>query len=136
MRSRIQFLEDELQRKDAILLNMTEAMKALNPPAPEDAEEARESTQTFEEEQEFKNERARREMAESTMRAGMDEEARRREESERERDRLRRELFALRQQRESPETADEQQGTGEPRPATGGTQEGARRPWWRKLIGR
>src|SRR5215212_11236334 len=49
MRSRIQFLEDELQRKDAILLNMTEAMKALNPPAPEDAEEARESTQTFEE---------------------------------------------------------------------------------------
>jgi hypothetical protein len=35
MRSRIQFLEDELQRKDAILLNMTEAMKALNPPAQE-----------------------------------------------------------------------------------------------------
>jgi len=32
MRSRIQFLEDELQRKDAILLNMTEAMKALSPP--------------------------------------------------------------------------------------------------------
>lgn len=32
MRSRIDFLEEELRRKDAILLNMTEAMKALNPP--------------------------------------------------------------------------------------------------------
>jgi hypothetical protein len=32
MRSRIGFLEEELRRKDAILLNMTEAMKALNPP--------------------------------------------------------------------------------------------------------
>jgi hypothetical protein len=44
MRNRIQFLEDELQRKDAILLNMTEAMKALSPPS-----EARESPQTVEE---------------------------------------------------------------------------------------
>ena len=31
MRARIQFLEDELQRKDAILLNMTEVMKAIAP---------------------------------------------------------------------------------------------------------
>src|SRR5215208_649088 len=53
MRSRIQFLEDELQRKDAILLNMTEAMKALNPPPHEAApQEGRESPQTFEEEPE------------------------------------------------------------------------------------
>ena len=37
MRARIQFVEDELRRKDAILLNMTEAMKALNPPAQEAA---------------------------------------------------------------------------------------------------
>jgi hypothetical protein len=29
MRSRIDFLEEELRRKDAILMNMTEAMKAL-----------------------------------------------------------------------------------------------------------
>ena len=43
MRSRIQFLEDELQRKDAILLNMTEAMKALNPPAQAGPSEERES---------------------------------------------------------------------------------------------
>jgi hypothetical protein len=33
MRDRIRFLEEEVQRKDAILLNMTEAMKALSPPS-------------------------------------------------------------------------------------------------------
>jgi len=49
MHSRIQFLEDELRRKDAILLNMTEAMKALNRPAQEAPPEARESPQTAEE---------------------------------------------------------------------------------------
>jgi hypothetical protein len=43
MRSRIQFLEDELQRKDAILLNMTEAMKALSPPSQETSPEAPET---------------------------------------------------------------------------------------------
>jgi hypothetical protein len=32
MRSRIDFLEEELRRKDAILMNMTEAMKALTAP--------------------------------------------------------------------------------------------------------
>jgi hypothetical protein len=32
MRDRIQFLEDEHRRKDAILLNMTEALRALSPP--------------------------------------------------------------------------------------------------------
>ncbi len=37
------FLREELTRKDAILLNMTEAMKALNPPAQEAPSEARES---------------------------------------------------------------------------------------------
>src|SRR5215212_9952445 len=41
-------------------------------------------------------ERARREMAEATLREGMAEERRRREEAERERDELRRELFARR----------------------------------------
>jgi hypothetical protein len=43
MRARIEFLEEEHRRKDAILLNMTEAMKALSPPS-----EARESPQTVE----------------------------------------------------------------------------------------
>jgi hypothetical protein len=33
MKERIGFLEEELRRKDAILLNMTEAMKALTPPS-------------------------------------------------------------------------------------------------------
>ena len=77
MRSRIQFLEDELQRKDAILLNMTEAMKALNPPAQEAPSQAQEST----------------------------------------------------------ETAQEQQERGEPHSATGGAEEGVRRPWWRRVFG-
>ena len=47
-----EFLRRELERKDAILLNMTEAMKALNPPAPEESSEARESPQAAQEEPE------------------------------------------------------------------------------------
>ena len=38
-----EFLRRELERKDTILLNMTEAMKALNPPAREPSENAPES---------------------------------------------------------------------------------------------
>jgi hypothetical protein len=34
LRNRVRFLGRELERKDAILLNMTEAMKAIAPPAP------------------------------------------------------------------------------------------------------
>ena len=79
-------------------------------------------------------ERARREMAESTLREGMDEERRRREEAERERDELRRELFARREPRESPETAEAAPDRAEPRPATGGALEGAQRPWWRRWL--
>src|ERR671921_2518646 len=52
-------------------------------------------------------ERARREMAESTLREGVAEERRRREDAERERDDLRRELHALREPRESPESVEE-----------------------------
>jgi hypothetical protein len=47
-----EFLRRELERKDTILLNMTEAMKALNPPAQEAPSEARESPQTVDEESE------------------------------------------------------------------------------------
>jgi hypothetical protein len=37
---------------------------------------------------------------------------------------------------EAPETVDEQQGRGEPRPVTVESQEGAqRRPWWRRVFG-
>jgi hypothetical protein len=37
---------------------------------------------------------------------------------------------------EAAEAAEEQQGRGEPRPTTGGTQEGADKPWWRRIFGR
>ena len=79
MRSRIQFLEDELQRKDAILLNMTEAMKALSPPTQEAP-------------------------------ASPDE-------------------------RESPETVEEESKRAEPRPDAPGAQTGPQRPWWRRVFG-
>ena len=80
-------------------------------------------------------ERARREMAESTLHEGMAEERRRREEAERERDELRRELYGLREVPEPPETVEEVPERAEPRSATGGAQEGARRPWWRRVFG-
>ena len=81
-------------------------------------------------------ERARREMAESTLREGMVEERRRCEEAERERDDLRRELYALREARKSPETVEEERERAEPRPAPGETQEDVQRPWWRRMFGR
>jgi hypothetical protein len=36
---------------------------------------------------------------------------------------------------ESPQTAEEPQ-SAEPRPATGGAQEGVQTPWWRRILGR
>src|SRR5215217_7104031 len=79
-------------------------------------------------------ERARREMAESTLHEGMAEEQRRREEAERERDDLRRELHALRGPRQSPEPGEEQQGRGEePHSATVESQEGVQRSTGRSL---
>jgi hypothetical protein len=102
----------------------------------EEADRAEPRSATGEAQDELGAERARREMAETTLHEGMSEERRRREEAERERDELRRELYARREPRESPEPADEQQGRGaEPRPATGGAQEAVRRPWWRRLFG-
>jgi hypothetical protein len=38
-------------------------------------------------------------------------------------------------ERESPETAEEQQGRGEPHSATVESQEGVQRPWWRRVLG-
>jgi excisionase family DNA binding protein len=81
-------------------------------------------------------ERARREMAETTLREGMAEERRRREEAERERDELRQELHALREPRESPQTVEEEPERAEPRPATVESQETVQRPWWRRVFGR
>jgi hypothetical protein len=77
------------------------------------------------------------EKAESTLREELAEERRRREEAERERDDLRRELFALREARESPETVEEQQGRGrQSHSDTPGAQEGIqRRSWLRRIFG-
>ena len=50
MRDRLASLEEELRRKGAILLNMTEAMKALNPPQDTSSPETRGSPQTASEE--------------------------------------------------------------------------------------
>jgi excisionase family DNA binding protein len=81
-------------------------------------------------------ERARREIAETTLREGMAEEQRRREEAERERDDLRRELYALRAPRQSPQTVEKEPERAEPRPVTVESQESVQRPWWRRVFGR
>jgi hypothetical protein len=138
LREVISTRDEEIRRRDTIIMNMTEAMKALNPPAQEAPSEAQESDvspgptdELGEVREELGAEQARRETAESTLHEGMAEERRRRLEAERERDDLRRELFARREPRESPETVEEAPDRAEPRPATGGAQEGVqRRPWW------
>src|SRR5215212_3364143 len=134
---------EEIRRRDTIIMNMTEAMKALNPPAPEDSSETLESPESSgptggrgEVWEELDTERARREMAESTLREGMAEEQRRREEAEQERDDLRRELYARRELRESPETVEEEPERAEPQSSTEGRQEGVHKPWWRRVLGR
>jgi hypothetical protein len=63
------------------------------------------------------------------------EERRRREEAERERENMRGELETLREARESPQTVEEEPERAEPQSATGGAQEGVRRPWWRRMLG-
>jgi len=46
-----------------------------------------------------------------------------------------RELEAPQEPSEDAETVEEAPGRAEPRPATGEAQEGARRPWWRRVLG-
>jgi hypothetical protein len=76
------------------------------------------------------------ERAESTVRAELAEERRRREEAEREREDLRRELEMIREARESPEGPGP---TKTPTPASGEAQTVAeppeRRSWWRRVFG-
>jgi excisionase family DNA binding protein len=130
--------DQDLERRDRIIAALTERIpQALEPPS-----EARESPESsgpadglLEVQDELDTERARREMAESTLREGMDEEGRRREEAERERDDLRQQLEAISAARAAPQTVEEEPERAEPRPATGGTQEGVRRPWWRRWFG-
>jgi uncharacterized coiled-coil protein SlyX len=45
------------------------------------------------------------------------------------------ELEAPSEARESPETVEEEPERAEPRPATVESQEGVRRPWWRRVFG-
>jgi hypothetical protein len=106
-------------------------------PEEESPEEAEPHLAAEEARAELVAERALRQMAEATLHDGMSEERRRREEAERERDGMRQELHALRrQQQEAHDAAEEQQGKGQPQSATGGAQQGARRPWWRRVFGR
>ena len=94
-------------------------------------------------EEQLVEERARREMAEATLREGVAEEQRRREEAERERDDLRREMYALKETRESTQRVEEEPQRAEPHSATVESQQpvqrprsGATRSWWRRLLGR
>jgi hypothetical protein len=161
LRDRIRYLERQVEeerearrRADTILAHLSAAnaeqartIRALEAPAetppderesPATAAEASDSAEprsaTAEAQDELGAERARREMAETTLHEGMAEQRRRREEAERERDELRRQLYARREPRGSPEMADEQQGRARPRPDAPGTQEGTRRPWWRRVF--
>jgi hypothetical protein len=137
---------EERRRQDTVIAQLSRAneeqartirvLEAPQEPA-EDAETAAAPTGELGElREELGTERTRREMAESTLHEGMAEEQHRREEVERERDNLRRELFALREPRQAPGTAEEQQGRAQPHSATVESQEGVQRPWWRRVFGR
>jgi hypothetical protein len=130
LRDEVAYLRDENRRKDEIIMQQAMTMRQLTAAEPQEPTEAAERV-----EDELDTERARREMAESTLREGMAEEQRRREEAERERDDLRQELYALREARESSQTAEEEPERAEPRPATVESQEGEQRTWWRRMFG-
>jgi hypothetical protein len=130
-----------LEREQQLAAMFADRLQALEAPA--SSSEARESDvspsptgEVEEVQEELAAEQDRREMAETTLHEGMAEEQRRREEAERERDYLRRELFALREARESPQTVEEEPERAEPRPDARDAQEGVRRPWWRRVLGR
>jgi hypothetical protein len=158
LESEVAFLRDQVQRQQEIIAQQAVSMRQLTAASsqepPEDAETVEEAPEgaephsaAEEAREELDTERARREMAETTMHEGMDEERRRREEAERERDGLRRELFALRGREEVHEAAEEQQGRGESPSATADAQESsgalggrgsgtARGSLWRRIFGR
>jgi hypothetical protein len=130
-----------LEREQQLAAMFADRLQALEAPASSSA--ARESDESpdptggelDEVQEELAAEQDRREMAETTLHEGMAEEQRRREEAERERDALRRELFALTEARESPQTVEQEPERAEPSPDTSGAQEGVRRPWWRRWFG-
>jgi len=129
LKEEVAYLRDENRRKDEIIMQQAMTMRQLTAAS---SQEPTEAPETVEAEQELDTERERREMAEAALHEGMDEERWRREEAQRERDDLRRELFALRQQRESSEADEQEPERVEPRPDA---QESAQRPWWRRMFG-
>src|SRR5215212_5836094 len=147
LRDEVVYLRDENRRKDEIIMQQAMTMRQLSAAQPQEppgdaetVEEAPEGAEprsaTAEAQDELGAERARRETAETVLHDGMAEERRRREAAERERDDLRRELYARREPRVSPQTVEEAPDRAGPGPqsATGGAQEGARRPWWRRVF--
>jgi hypothetical protein len=125
LRDEVAYLRGENRRKDEIIMQQAMTMRQLTAASsqepPEDAETVEETPEgtgphsaAGEDREELGAERARREVAETTLHEGMAEERRRREAAERERDELRRELFALRGREEAYEAAEEQQGRGRP----------------------
>jgi hypothetical protein len=130
-----------LEREQQLAAMFADRLQALEAPAGSSA--ARESPEGSgatagegEIWEELDTERARREMAETTLHEGIAEERWRREAAERERDELRRQLYGIREERESARKADEQQGRGRPHPDAPGAHGPIRRPWWRRMIGR
>ena len=66
----------------------------------------------------------------------LEQERRRREEAERESEDLRQQLNALRDERELPQTVEEEPERAAPHSDAPGAQEGAqRRSWWRRMLG-
>ena len=130
--------DEEIRRRDVIISQFTARIPELEAPpeARESAESSGPAGALGEALDQLSAEVARREMAERTLREGMAEEQRRREGAEQERDDLRRELYALREPRESPEEGEEQQGRGQPHSEAPDAQESVQRPWWRRVLGR
>ena len=129
--------DEEIRRRDVIISQFTARIPELEAPP-----EARESAESSGPAgalggalDQLSAEVARREMAERTLREGMAEEQRRREGAEQERDDLRRELYARREPRESPQTVEKEPERTEPRPTTVESQESVQRPWWRRVFG-
>ena len=143
LRDEVAYLRDENRRKDEIIMQQAMTMRQLTAAPTREPSEARESPESsgptgeWEElREELGTERTRREMAESTLQEGMDEEGRRREEAGRERDDLRQELEAIRAAQESPQPIEEEPDRAEPHSATVESQEPVQRPWWRRMFRR
>ena len=123
------FLRDQARRQQEIIAQQAVTMRQLtaapSQEPPEDAETVEEAPEGVGPircggaRDELGAERARREEAETTLHEVMSEKRQRREAAERERDGLRHELFAPRGREEAHEAAEEQQGRGQPRSATG-----------------